>query len=331
MSCGSEDLQEFVENKKYAAYLSSTALSNFITAISSWLEDKILEEMRRSPVYALMGDESTDVATKEEFAICGRYIRPGSGEVVEAFLKILQPKRCDAVTLTRKIEEFIDSKGLERPKMKSMGFDGAPVMSGRHTGVQKRLRCTVSPHANYVNCRAHSFNLACFQAAQKVAVVKKAYSLLGQIRKLFYYSPKKANQLQEIQSALNHPTLKIVKPSSTRWLSHERAILVVRKNIVPLVATMEHLYTNDNDVEAYGINRHMKTYDFIATVFMLSDVHPQLAILNNGLQSKKMDISQASAAVFYISIYIRTNNRAKLLHTCIYMYSAQFTHEPQQL
>ena len=42
---------------------------------------------------------------------------------------------------------------------------------------------------------------------------------------IFYYSPKKAESLREVQSVLKLPELKIVKPSTTRWLSHEQCVI----------------------------------------------------------------------------------------------------------
>ena len=39
--------------------------------------------------------------------------------------------------------------------------------------------------------------------------------------KLFYYFPQKAEALKGIQAVLFFPELKILKPSDTRWLSHE--------------------------------------------------------------------------------------------------------------
>ena len=42
---------------------------------------------------------------------------------------------------------------------------------------------------------------------------------------IFYYSPKKAESLRELQTVLKLPELKIVKPSSTRWLSHEQCVI----------------------------------------------------------------------------------------------------------
>ena len=46
--------------------------------------------------------------------------------------------------------------------------------------------------------------------------------------KFFHYSPKRAESLKEIQKVLDLPELKIVKPSDTRWLAHERCVKAVK-------------------------------------------------------------------------------------------------------
>ena len=57
--------------------------------------------------------------------------------------------------------------------------------------------------------------------------MKKMFGTMGSIWKLFFYSPKKAENLKEVQSVLKLPELKIVKPSDTRWLSHERCVRAI--------------------------------------------------------------------------------------------------------
>ena len=57
--------------------------------------------------------------------------------------------------------------------------------------------------------------LACVQAANRVPTIKRVYSNLTTLWKLFYYSPKKAEQLKESQAVLDMPQLKMLKPTDT--------------------------------------------------------------------------------------------------------------------
>ena len=58
----------------------------------------------------------------------------------------------------------------------------------------------------------------------------------------FYYSPQKAEALKDIQAVIGFPELKIVKPSDTRWLSHEHYIKVICKELPSFMQTLSQLY-----------------------------------------------------------------------------------------
>ena len=48
---------------------------------------------------------------------------------------------------------------------------------------------------------------------------------------LFYYSTQKTESLKHEQAVLNLPELKVIKPSDTRWLSHERCVCAILKKL----------------------------------------------------------------------------------------------------
>ena len=112
-------------------------------------------------------------------------------------------------------------------KLIGIGFDGAATFSGDKTGVQRRL-IELSPHALFVHCRCHVTLLVSAQAANATPGIKHVYTTLMTLWKFFHYSPKCAESLKEIQKVLYLPELKIVKPSDTRWLAHERCVKAVK-------------------------------------------------------------------------------------------------------
>ena len=56
------------------------------------------------------------------------------------------------------------------------------------------------------------------------------FGTVTSVWKLLYYSLKKAEALKGIQAALGFPELRFVKPSDTRWLSHERCVRQFARN-----------------------------------------------------------------------------------------------------
>ena len=188
-----------------ASYMSEISTAEFLNSISHF-EQRTLSHMKTSQFFSIMADESTDVASKEELSICGRWIE--DGKAVEHFLGIIRAREVDALSLTQYLLEFLQEKGLDVQEMCGLGFNGATTMSGAKSGVQLRLRFH-SPSALYVHCRCHQLQLASVHAAAEHNEVKRMFGTLLTMWKMFHYCPKKAEKLAEIQAVLDSPELKV--------------------------------------------------------------------------------------------------------------------------
>lgn len=114
--------------------------------------------------------------------------------------------------------------------------------------------------------------------------------------KIFYYSPRKAETLKAVQSALNMPELKVTKPSDTRWLAHERCVKAILKELPALITTLHQIYETSGDAEAYGVALVLSSLSGVACVFILSKVLDLLAKLNCFMQRQAADFSRLLAA-----------------------------------
>ena len=87
---------------------------------------------------------------------------------------------------------------------------------------------------------------------------------------VFHYSPKRSKN----QRVLNLPELKIVKPSDTRWLVHERCVKAVNVNYATIVITLENIYeqTHEPDtlrtVRLYQRRIFCQQYSFLTLYFL---------------------------------------------------------------
>ena len=270
-------------------YTSAFSIAAMVEAIDTWLERRLLESLRSSPCFSIMADECKDISTQKELSICCRWMVNGCPE--EHFLTILHVKSTNAEAITRALTTYISDKELEYTKLVGQGYDGASAFSGVHSGVQKRVRVHAA-HALYIHCSCHRLQLASMQAAESIPAVKKMFGTMGNLWKLFYYSPKKAEALKEVQSVLNLPELKVVKPSDTRWLSHERCVRAIRKELSALIVTLQQLYEVSGDAEAYGLAMVLSSFSGVATIFLLQSVLDLLAKLNCFMQRKATDFSR---------------------------------------
>ena len=236
----------------------------------------MLSSLKASPFYSIMADESTDVSSKEELSIFGRWI--DNGKAVEHFLGIVRAKEVNAEGLAKYLLEFLQERNIPTKKLRGLGFDGGSTMSGVRSGLQVRMRAHV-PAALYVHCNCHRLQLAAVTAANEHREIKRVIGTLMTIWKTFHYSPKKAEKLAEIQDVLDTPKLKVLKPSDTRWLARERCVQAVRRTLPSLVTTFDTIYMDNGDAEAYGLAKLLCTYKFVACLYMLCDILHSVAIL----------------------------------------------------
>ena len=118
--------------------------------------------------------------------------------------------------------------------------------------------------------------------------------------KMFHYSPKKFSALKKMQTLVNHPQLKMIKPSDTRWLVHDRSMKAIRCSMRPLIDTLDHIHEDPGEPEAFGMLRTMKTYNFVVSLMMLSDVLPVLTCLSRALQAKTADSTLVASQLTYV-------------------------------
>ena len=226
VSCGAEDLKRFLGRAgKNATYTSKIAVVEFVEAVGLWAEECLLKHLHQASNFSIMADECTDVTTIEELSIFSRWVE--DGQPVEHFLEIVPLKATNAKTIYSALIEFMKDKNIQISKLVGMGFDGAATFSGKHNGVQSLLKKN-SPHALFVHCHCHLLQLACVQAANATSGIKHVYVTLTTLWKFFHYSPKRAECLKVVQRVLDLLELKIVKPSDTRWLAHERCVKAVK-------------------------------------------------------------------------------------------------------
>ena len=289
VSCGAKELQAFVESAaKNAVYTSRAAVIDFIQALATWTEELLLRKLQNVPFYSIMADECTDVSVIEELSIFCHWEEDGMAK--ESFLKILPLKQTNAGSISMAIINCLKSKGLQVGKIIGLGFDGAATFSGKKTGVQSRIR-KYAPHAIFVHCHCHMLQLACVQAANSTPGIKHVYTTLTTLWKYFHYSPKRAESLKEIQEILEMPEMKVLKPSETRWLSHERCVKAVKGNYNALILTLDNNYQNFHEPEALGLQKALSKFSTVAAVYLLDNMLPIAAKLSRTLQSKQLDLS----------------------------------------
>ena len=112
------------------------------------------------------------------------------------------------------------------------------------------------------------------QAANGTAGIEHVYVTLTTLWKFFYYSLKCAQSLKEVQKVLDFPELKLVKPSYTRWVAHERCVRAVKTSYSAIAICKKST---------------------IAAIYLLDYVLPQVAKLSRALQTENLDLTMISS------------------------------------
>ena len=91
--------------------------------------------------------------------------------------------------------------------------------------------------------------------------------------------------------------MKVIKPSDTGWLDHERRVKAVKVSYTALVVTLDSSYQNFHAPEALGLYKALSKFTTTAAIYLLDYTLPLVAKLSKSLQTKQLDLSMLSSLV----------------------------------
>ncbi|XP_060573920.1 zinc finger protein 862-like isoform X2 [Ruditapes philippinarum] len=160
---------------------SQRFIQEAVLTMGNLIRQSILDDVKVSPWYSIMIDETTDITVVSEMIIYIRYLKDGVSKT--DFIGILPLPDGKADTITETLVTFLtEDLGLQLEKMCALGSDGAKVMVGRQNGVAAQLRRRV-PHLVNNHCVAHRLALAVGQAAKGVPYLQKFKDIIGDLHR----------------------------------------------------------------------------------------------------------------------------------------------------
>ena len=199
-------------NTKYIN-LSPDTIADIQESICSVLTESLVSDIKSSPVYSIMLDESTDISVEKKLSICVRYVK--LGEPLTIFLCNLDlPDGC-AHTIISKVVEPFDKLGIELPNCTSLPTDGAVVMMGQHI---------------------HHFK--CTDTIKKEDFLVKFRDKFNVLYYLISASHSRVSALKYIQALLEEPEFKIKESYSIRWLRLKKAVEAAYETYAAVLSTL---------------------------------------------------------------------------------------------
>ena len=97
-------------NTKYIN-LSPDTIADIQESICSVLTESLVSDIKSSPVYSIMLDESTDISVEKKLSICVRYVKLGEPQTI-FHCNVDLPDGCAHTIISKVVEQF-DKLGIE--------------------------------------------------------------------------------------------------------------------------------------------------------------------------------------------------------------------------
>lgn len=176
--------------QKRDKWLSGDVQNEILQIMSHMLHRDLLKEIKTSPFFAVVADGTTDLTGKEQFCLCVRYVSAATLQVREAFMDITNPPDGTAKALFETITTTLLALGLDIENLRGHCFDGAAVMAGSISGVQKRIS-DIQPRSLFVHCSNHALDLTLQEVARKCDLVCEALCLVRIVSNVILESAKR--------------------------------------------------------------------------------------------------------------------------------------------
>ena len=119
---------------------------------------EILHKIREADMYAIIGDEESDVSLKVQLCICIHWV-DNNFNIYEVSLELMNVSKTDSNRITALIKDRLVRFALPLVQCREQAYDGASNNMSRHiNGVATQIQ-KEEPSALYVYCLAHSTNL----------------------------------------------------------------------------------------------------------------------------------------------------------------------------
>ena len=161
--------------KKTDKYMSSDIQNECLQIMALSILRQISASIVWNGFFTIMADECTDIANKEQFVVCIRWVDETLTDH-EDVIGVYNVDTIDARTLTSAIHDVLLRMSLKMSQCRGQCYDGASNMTGSKNGVATRLLADES-RALLTHCYGHALNLAVADAIKQSKVCRTLWTL----------------------------------------------------------------------------------------------------------------------------------------------------------
>lgn len=302
-------LKEHLESSTVFKGTSKEIQNDLLDCIFEVYREIVFKEINEADFLGVIADETTDVSSKLQTVLVFRYIKDSTP--VERFWGFFNCETQTADSLSSLIlNELQPLVGHNPSKMIAQSYDGAAVMSGRHGGVQAKIK-EKYPLAHFVHCYAHKLNLIMTQAASQNSDVRIFFGNLSEIPTFFSNSSQRVHFLNKVVGR------RIPRYVPTRWNFKSRTVNVVFEYREDLIECMEEIeetpgINTTTKNQAGAIRRLLQEKSFVFWLTLFQYIMPHVDILYNELQKRIIDSVEITRCLQLFNENITTIRNRKM-------------------
>ncbi|KAB0793694.1 hypothetical protein PPYR_13314 [Photinus pyralis] len=281
-----------------------TKIKSIITNVTGETHRQNLIALMNSNKFSLIADESTDRSCTKNLCLVAR-INCNNNNVKDYFLALIPIHDATGAALFEHIIQFFNKYGIDF-KQNCIGFasDGANNMMGGQNSVVSRIKELI-PGIFVMKCICHSFHLCASYACEKLP--EEVEKFARYVYNYFSNSPKRTEELKEFQQFANVSPVKMLHPSSTRWLSLESVVTRLLTQYGALTLYFTDKASSKKDQAAFSILHLLQQPETKLYLEFLAYALPFFNKLNTLMQSEQPQIH---------TIYKEVSNTIKTIMEC---------------
>lgn len=298
-----------------AKYTSPHFQNDVIGMMAQLLKEKSVQEIKETDtgLFTIKCDETRDAAGVELLSVVIRFVKK-HGPPAETLLGLYELERFDADYITEQLLQAL--KDLDLQLLLAQCYDGASVMSGKHSGVQRRIADHVQRDVPYIHCFNHQLHLVVVHVCQKVDMVKEFFDVCQQLND-FLTRPKVRAVYSKSGAA---PLARLMEH---RWSGHFKTTNSIMENYDTIISTLDFFAEGgpvDMSVIAIGLKKLVTQEKFVFSGIVMREVLGALKPADKVLQSRECSVIngyQIVSETVHIIHNMRTKEKfSELLEVC---------------
>ena len=271
-------------------YTSHESQNEMLLIMAQQALRKILQCMQQSPFLALMVDETTDIANKEQLTVVLRWI-DDNFDVFEEFVGMYFLQTTTADSIVAAITDVLMRFQVPFSKIRGQCYDGCSTMAGIRGGVAVKIQKS-EPRAVFTHCYGYALNLSVGDTIKQSTLLKDCLDTCYELIKLIKFSPKRDIMLTCIKEEMgsDSPSIRTLYP--TRWTVRAQSLASIIANYKELWHLWEEAVqeTTDTEMKACirGISSQMGNFRFFFGLLLSDMVLRHTDMLSKTLQNPEL-------------------------------------------